>query len=395
MHMAKERDPNRKRVLYLITHGAMGGAQSHLLHLVSQLNRSFEIHVAMGGRGPLWGKLTDEGIPLHFIPSLVRDVAPVKDLKSLVEIVKLLRQVKPDLITIHSSKAGLLGRLASHICKVPAIFTAHGWAFTDGVKESKKRIYLMAETIAANWSEKIICVSDHDYQLACRLSTTHETQITTVHNGVPTGSGLYLAQPAGENPVRLIMVARFSEPKDHRLLLKAIYELQADKNFQLDLVGDGPLLSHYQKLVSQLKIDDRVRFLGARPDVPELLAKSQVFILASKWEGFPISILEAMRAGLPVIASDVGGTGEAVINDETGFLVPRDDDETLKSKLRLLINDSGLRVKMGKNGRERYLKNFTLDHMIKKTVAIYDEVLSQKKNNNCIIGRECKGRANG
>ena len=120
-------------------------------------------------------------------------------------------------------------------------------------------------------------------------------------------------------------------------------------------------------------------FWGTRDDVPELLAGSQVFVLPTKWEGFPISILEAMRAGLPVIASDVGGVREAVGEGETGFLVPRGDAATLRARLEMLLKQPDLRARLGAAGRRRYEARFGLERMLKKTRAVYDEVLSVKK----------------
>jgi len=366
----------RLRILYLITQGILGGAQTHILHLASHLNPEFDVHVAMGVKGPLWDKLTDRGIPVYHVPSLVRNVSLVADFKGFAEIMRLLKNIKPDLISTHSSKAGILGRLAANICNVPAVFTAHGWAFTEGVSERKRRFYIGAERVAARWADKIICVSEHDRRLACNFNVGQTKQLTTIHNGMPLSTDEYLAEPRKENP-GLIMVARFSEQKDHQLLLKAISDIHTDKAFKLDLVGDGPLLPRCRELVKELRLDDKVNFFGSRTDVPELLAKAQVFMLISRWEGFPRSILEAMRAGLPVIASDVGGARESVIDNETGFLIPRDDIMTLKDRLLKLINDPDLRVKMGQLGHKRFLQNFTFKQMANKTVKVYEEVLSK------------------
>lgn len=363
------------RILYLITQGILGGAQTHILHLTMHLRRDFDIHVAMGVKGPLWDNLQSGGINVHHIPSLVRAVSPVKDLKGLNEIRKLLNKVKPELISTHSSKAGVLGRIAARLCGIPTIFTAHGWAFTEGIPEMQRRLYIYVERAAARWSGKIICVSEYDRQLALKHGVGSPEQLITIHNGMPLLPGDYLAKPGRKNPVRLIMVARFSEPKDYQLLLDALSELRVNYNFVVDLVGDGPLLPQYRELARKLGLDDNVNFLGARTDVPELLAKAQVFLLISKWEGFPRSILEAMRTGLPVIASDVGGAGESVVDGETGFLVPRGDVYILRDRLATLINQAELRVQMGRKGRDRFLQNFTFQHMLTKTLGVYQEVL--------------------
>ena len=144
-------------------------------------------------------------------------------------------------------------------------------------------------------------------------------------------------------------------------------------------LGDGPLLSATEELARKLHISDKVRFLGARTDVPELLKKAHIFVLTSNWEGFPITILEAMRAGLPVITSDVGGCKEAVTDRVTGYLIPRGDLECLKERLGRLINDSQLRVSMGDKGFDRFSKYFTVEQMAEKTIAVYESIISDYK----------------
>jgi len=129
-----------------------------------------------------------------------------------------------------------------------------------------------------------------------------------------------------------------------------------------------------RSLAEELGISDRVVFSGQRRDVAERLAAADIFVLASRWEGFPRSILEAMRAGLPVAASDVGGSGESVVDGKTGYLVPREDPEALRTRLGELMASPDLRLQLGKAGRERYEKNFTFDAMYGKTLTVYKEV---------------------
>lgn len=367
----------RYKILYLITQGILGGAQTHVCHLALHLKEKFDVHVAMGVKGPLFDKLNTEGVSVYYIPSLVREISPGKDFIALLQLIKLLKDIRPDLISTHSSKAGILGRLAARLLGIPSIFTAHGWAFTEGVSNKKRKFYIKTEKMAARWASKIICVSEYDRQLALGSGVGSKNQLVTIHNGMPLIPGHQLADPSRENPVRLIMVARLSDQKDHRLLFEALAGVSVNKNFVVDLVGDGPLFSQHKEIARQMGLTGIVNFWGARTDVPELLSKAQGFLLISKWEGFPRSILEAMRAGLPVIASDVGGTRESVIDGETGFLVPRGDADTLRDRLLQLINDTELRVRMGRKGRERFLKHFTFERMLAKTIEVYEDVFAK------------------
>lgn len=139
--------------------------------------------------------------------------------------------------------------------------------------------------------------------------------------------------------------------------------------------GDGGLLQTNEREIERLGLQDKIKILGYRDDIDRLMASSQIFVLISNWEGFPLSILEAMRAKLPVIASNVGGVNESVFDGNTGFLV--DDKEQLVAKLEKLITDSEKRVEMGENGRESYEKHFTLEKQLEQTFTIYDELLAK------------------
>ena len=185
-----------------------------------------------------------------------------------------------------------------------------------------------------------------------------------------------LRAEASVHPPRLVMVARMEPPKDHAVVLQALAGLKPI-DWSLDLVGDGPLDHEVRSLAQRLGLGDRVRFLGFRRDVSALIAASQVFVLASRSEAFPYTILEAMRAGLPVVASDVGGIREAVIPEETGLLSPPGDCVSLRENLRRLIAGAETRDRMGQAGRRRFLARFTFERMRADTLALYREVLAR------------------
>jgi glycosyltransferase involved in cell wall biosynthesis len=170
------------------------------------------------------------------------------------------------------------------------------------------------------------------------------------------------------------MVARFAPPKAHDCLLRALSGLNVD--FKLWLVGDGPHMGQIRTESVRLGLADRVVFMGSRNDVPELLSKAHIFVLASNYEGLPISILEAMRAALPVVASDVGGVRECVRDNDNGFLVQRGDIGSLRHRLSDLIASPTLRRRMGQAGRKLFKEEFTEAVMIQKSMRIYEAALA-------------------
>lgn len=365
-------------ILFIITQGIRGGAQNHVRDVARHLySAGYDVQVAVGVEGPLIDELESSGIVVHHIPALVREISPVKDFIAYRELTRLIKQIKPDLVTTHSSKAGIIGRLISRRQSIPNVFTAHGWAFTEGISELKRKLYVVIERLAAKWTDRIICVSDYDRKLALAYSVAEETKLIAVHNGIPLLQDVDMARPDKGDVVNIIMVARFSEQKDHGLLLDAVFNINCRDKFRVQLVGDGENFDEMKARAQQMRLDN-VDFLGNRTDVAHLLSQAHIFVLTSNWEGFPLTILEAMQAGLPVVASDVGGVCEAVAEGKTGYLIPRGDVHTLISRLEYLINEPEIRAQMGINARQIFEEKFTFDKMMQATISVYKKVLQDR-----------------
>lgn len=372
-----------KKILYVITSGNLGGAQTHLFELISCLPESNEVHVAMGEKSWLWHQLENSRIKLHDVEALVQPVAPWQDIQALWSLCCLIRQIGPDLVHCHSSKAGFLGRIAAWVTGTPVVYTVHGWSFTEGIAQKKRRIYRILECLAAHCTNCFICVSEYDKQLGQLSIPAGREKMVTVHNGIKDFFAAKNKKGTESKPVQLVMIARFNEQKDHRLLIRAIATLKKEKILlQVNLVGCGPYLEKMKLLVTQYELQDYIVFLGMRDDIVHILSKQDAFVLVSKWEGFPISILEAMRQGLAVVASDVGGVREAVRDGESGFLIPRGDLQCLTDRLRQICLQPQLRQQMGENGKRFYEQNFTLEKMAQKTFSIYDHVLAETAHAN-------------
>lgn len=361
-------------ILYIITLPDLGGAQVHLYEVISNLPKNITPYVIIGKKGWLSEQL--EGIMpnVYIVPTLVRQISPQNDIKAIFAIRKLIKKIKPDIVHCHSSKAGVLGRISAMMCGIPAVFTAHGWAFTEGVSAKKRLVYRNIEKIMAKYTQKIICVSEYDRNIGIAAMSEYKNKIVGIHNGIPNKK---YNKVVGNEFLRLVMVARFSPPKDQITLIYAVKELiEEGLSIQLTLVGDGPNLSLAKEIAENLQIKYCVNFLGARTDIENILSKNDIFLLISKWEGFPISIVEAMRQGMPVIASDVGGVSESVIDGENGFLIPRDNKEVLKEKIKEFNVNRNLCCEFGENSRKRYLEYFTSDKMMGKIIKIYEEILN-------------------
>ena len=366
------------RIAYLVTRAdPIGGAQIHVRDLaVAVKARGHEPTVLLSGTGPFVDDLRARGIPVVVLQHLVNPMRPLRDLRALAEVVRALRDLQPELITAHGAKVGILGRLAARYLGIPLVVTVHGWACAPGTPAVQAAVSRGLERSIGSLATKLITVSEFDRRFGIASRLVPEDRVVTVHNGMPDISPAFRAS-AQTSPPRLVMVARFEPQKDHATLLLALSGLQ-EHPWELDLVGDGPLRSAMEKLATDHNLGSRVHFLGQRTDVDRLLAQSQISVLASHWEGFPLSILEAMRAALPVVASDVGGVSEAVENGETGYVVPRGDVQQLRGRIASLLQSADLRAQFGAAGRTRYEPRFTLDHMVARTLEVYQSILGPK-----------------
>ncbi|WP_281645885.1 glycosyltransferase family 4 protein [Parendozoicomonas sp. Alg238-R29] len=354
----------------------IGGAQTHVRDVAIELVKDGnKVTLLCGYTGDLSKQLESKGVVVLRIESLVREISLYSDLKAYLDIKESIKNISPDLIALHSSKAGLLGRLAASSQKIPSVFTAHGWSFADGVPKVKKFIYKNIEKIAASYGDRIINVSECDRRLALKYKVGRESSHVTIHNGIKDLAVQSKRRKKKCDVIMLVMVARFCDQKDHDTLLRALSEIK-NLSWNLMLVGGGERESEVRALSDSLGLSSRVEFMGVCENVSDILSRSDVFVLTSHWEGLPISIVEAMRVGLPVVASDVGGVEEQLKEKLSWGLVKRGDVGDLKSKLELLIEDDELRCQLGEESREVFFDGFRFEKMYRDICGVYRELVS-------------------
>jgi glycosyltransferase involved in cell wall biosynthesis len=357
----------------LITLAEIGGAQSYVAALLPALTRDFDVTVAAHGAGPLRGAAAANGVRFLPLANVRRPISPLRDLAGLVELVRLLRRERPDVLHANSSKAGILGRLAATLTGVPIrIFTVHGWAFSahPGVAS---RLYLWADRLMRPLTTVTICVSEYSRAsgLKARTCTTERTAVIPNAVEIPPASAR-----SDRDPPVLVAVGRLKPPKDSLTLVRALALLRPGAGRAL-IVGDGPDRAELEAEIRRLEIGDRVQLLGERRDVLELLADADVFVLSSVSEGLPVSVLEAMAAGLPVVGSRVGGVPELVVEGETGLLVEPGDPDKLAAAIDRLLADPELRRRLGHAGRARAQGRFALESFRRAHVELYSRELAR------------------
>jgi glycosyltransferase involved in cell wall biosynthesis len=361
----------RERVVVAITLAEIGGAQAYVAALLPALVEHYDVVVAAHGRGPLRDRALAAGaryVELRW----VRRALGWRDLVGLAELVALLIRERPALIHLNSSKMGILGRLAAFVARVPAtVFTVHGWAFAahEGLAA---RLYRLADRVVRPLTTAFVCPSAHQAQLGERVGTSVPERTVVIPNAIDVGA--FAQAPLDGSPPLLASVGRLQAPKDFVTLAHALGQLPAG-SFRALIVGDGPDREAVATALREAGVTDNVKLAGELPGAAEALANADVFILSSRSECFPISILEAMATGLPVVASAVGGVAEEVVDGETGLLVAPADADGLADALRRLVTDAALRRRLGAAGRARAVAYFDLPAFHTAHLELYERIL--------------------
>jgi glycosyltransferase involved in cell wall biosynthesis len=394
------------RILILITLAEKGGAQTYVASLLPALAPRFEVVVAAHGDGPLVAAARDAGVTFVPLRHVRRPLNPVRDLLGLLELVTLIRRVRPDIVHVNSSKAGVLGRVAALLTRVPiTVFTVHGWAFKaySGVASA---LYRLADGLMAAATTVTICVTETERAAGLAARTCRAGRTVVIANAVDVGAAERArhADPPQlvpsdresdpddpprivaadrerhtDPPPRIVTVGRLAFPKDPLTLVRALARVRASGHlFRASFVGDGPDAADVAAEIRAVGLESSVELCGARSDVGAVLARSDVFVLSSRSEGGPISILEAMAAGLPVVASDVGGVREQVADGATGLLVPPGDPDALAGALERLLADPDLRRRLGAVGLERARERFDLPRLRAEHLELYDRELARR-----------------
>ena len=364
----------RPKILILITLAETGGAQSYVAGLLPGLEGRFDVIVAAHGDGPL--RDASQAACVRFVPlrHVRRALNPVRDLLGLLELVVLMRRTAPDIVHANSSKAGVLGRLAAAAAGVPIrIFTVHGWAFSAS-SGFVSVLYRWADRLMAPLTTVTICVAERERTSGLAARTCIAERTVVIPNAVDVDAVPQARHDGG--PPLVVAVGRLAEPKDALTLVRALAGVH-DRQFTALLVGDGPDRPSVEAEVRRLELQDVVALAGTRDDVPELLAHADVFALSSRSEGAPLSILEAMAAGLPVVSSRVGGVPELVVDGETGLLVPPGDPAAMAAALGHLISDAGLRRRLGASGRKRAERCFDVRRQRRAHLDCYTRELAR------------------
>lgn len=380
----------RFKVCNVITKLSVGGAQETALAYCAGLDRARWDTVLVAGperspEGDLFDAAAQRGVRVVTVRHLGRAVRPVNDVRAVAELVQLFRRERPDVVHTHSSKAGLVGRLAARIASVPVIVhTVHGWSFHEGMSPVTRGAAVALERLAARGTWPLVVVAQIDAEIGVAAGIGQPTQYALVRSAVDvdrlraTAASRATARRALGIPEGVPVVGtvtRLCRQKDPETLLRAarlMVELRPDA--RVVVVGDGPLRANVERTIDELGLHESVTLLGRRSDVDRLLPGFDAFVLSSRWEGLPRVVVEAMAAGLPVVSTDVGGIGEAVEDQVSGLLVPPGDAVALGNALVRVLADRALSARLRSEALRR-VDEFDVGRMVERLDDLYAGLL--------------------
>ena len=360
------------RILYIVTKSDLGGIQKYLLEIAKELSSNIIPYFVMGSDGYLSEELLRIGIPkeqIFFVPMTNNIFDVFQHIKSNIQTLKLIKQIEPDLIHCNATTGAIVGAVCGAITKTPTVYTVHGWPFTNGITLWKRIFYKVLELFICKVYKKIICVSEYDRQIGIKALPMYQDKMVTIHNGISDIPEEYKKKEFSKNELKFVMISRFCEQKDPYTLIFAIHELiKEGYNIKLDLYGYGQELNKVLNCIKNQN-NDKIQYKGEISDVMPILKNYDVYALISNWEGLPIGIIEAMRAGMPILVSDVGGNRECI--KDNGYIVKRQDIMDCRKQIKAIWDKREEITILGKKSRKLFEEEFISGKMVNQTKEEY------------------------
>lgn len=394
---------SKKRVLHAVTTLELGGAQKNTLYSVDLLDKTkYDVFLLHGPEGVMHDKLSQlKDVRCYQSNNLIRSINPFKDLLCLIDIYKYLKNNKIDIIHTHSSKAGILGRIAAKLAKVPVIVhTAHGWGFHDYQKRLVKAVYVWIERFCAKFTDKIVVVSNETQTKGLIEKVGITSQYIKIHSAIEGDLFRNLSQDQSKvDQVRrslrselnipaeafvVLKVACFKHQKNHTDFILAAKDVcQKSKNCIFVLAGDGELRAGIEAQIKEFGLENNFRILGWRKDIPELMVMSDLIAMTSLFEGLPQVCLQTLAVGRPMIMYSADGIKEVIDHDKTGVLVEPKNVAAFAKSIIELSSHSDKYEAMKLASQKAWKPEYDVKDMVHKIEALYHDLLEKIELGEC------------
>lgn len=383
-----------KKIVRVIARLNIGGPAIHTVLLSGELNKRGWKDILVCGRvGGSEGDMTylagEMGVAPIVIPELSREIAPLSDLKAFMELFRIMRREKPDIVHTHTAKAGTLGRLAALCAGVPIrIHTFHGHIFDGYFSPAKERAFLLAERFLARFTDRIITVSElvRD-EIVNKLKVVKAAKCVAIPLGFELKrflaceslSGAFRKElGVGADTLLVGIVGRLVPIKNHAMFLDVAGKVLArgrGLKVKFVIVGDGECGDSLKAQAKLMGLDGHTVFTGWRRDLAAVYADLDIVALTSLNEGTPVSVIEAMASGRSVVATDVGGVADLITDGENGYLAKSNDPEGFSNIVIGLLADRDMRIRLGARGRERVRVKYSKERLLNDMESLYNDCL--------------------
>jgi glycosyltransferase involved in cell wall biosynthesis len=378
------------KVTHIITRLDLGGAQANTLYTASHLDKTrFSAAVVAGEGGMLDARAT--GCALATAHSLVREISPARDLAAFFELRRILKAAGPDLVHTHSSKAGILGRLAAASAGVPVVVhTFHGFGFHQRQSALKRNFFILLEKFCAAFSDALVFVSRANMETGRAEGIGAPEKYRLIRSGVKlagypakidrAGKRAALGLSPGDTVV--LSIGNAKPQKNPRHFLEAAARLAPEfPAARFVFTGGGEELEDLRRETLARGLSGKCIFTGWRDDCAELLAAADIFALTSYWEGLPRSLVEALKTGLPAVCYRTDGVGDILEDGVNGYSPGPGDLEGFCAALSRLLGDAALRARLAAGAAATDLSSFDIDLMVRQQEELYIELLRKKGHN--------------
>ncbi|WHX89895.1 glycosyltransferase family 4 protein [Peribacillus simplex] len=370
-----------KRKIVYICESLGGGVRKHLIDLLYNINlNKYDVHFIYGTDDRVDEVFLKEkinfqksGIVFYQIKDLQRGIDIKKDFKAIISLVLLLKKIKPDLIHCHSSKAGAIGRLSAFLIGINNVYyTPHGYFFlNENMNKTKRYIFVWIEKILACLSRRNIHVSYGEEKKALDYHVLKKEKSTVIYNGI---NQISLSSNL-EDMDKIIIgtIARVDHQKNPMKFVDIAEQmcLQND-NIEFWYIGDGEYYESVDKYIKSKFLEEKIKLLGFKSNATEYLSSFDIFLSTSYYEGMPYTLIESMSAGIPVVASNVTGNNEIVINGFNGFTFELDNINEAIEKMERIIKDNNLRKEISRNSIKTFQEKYSLDKMLSNYEEVYE-----------------------
>ncbi len=361
----------KKKILHAIRQGEIGGGETHVLDLVNHLDKAkYESVILSFTDGPMVDQLKASNYKTY----VIKTTTPF-DLRVWSKVKKIISTEKIDLIHAHGTRANSNTFYSAKALKIPLIYTVHGWSFHPDQNKVIKLIRTLSERFLVRVSNKTICVSESNLTEGKRNFPMSNAVV--IVNGINKDKfdpdkiypDIRKEFEIGLDEVVVGYIARITHQKSPLTFLRSIADVPSRAKYLI--VGNGDLKPQMLQLAEELNLKNKLIFLDFRKDIPAILNSIDIFCLPSLWEGLPIALLEAMAMRKAIIASEIDGITDLIINNENGLIIPPLDIKKLALALELLITDKSFRNKLGKQAELTVKKNYNITTMTRKIQDLY------------------------